>query len=130
MTHDVRKNLDWDSLRKMIEQWRTVAPYYLGDYYPLTPYSLKTDVWLAWQFDCPEEGEGVVQVFRRAENDKTDQVRTFQLRGLAPQAPYELVNFNVPGKICMSGQDLLEKGLLIHISDQPGAVVIRYKKIQ
>ena len=30
-----------------------IADLLLGDFYPLTPYSLAEDVWLAWQFDRP-----------------------------------------------------------------------------
>ena len=37
----------------------------LGDYYPLTSYSLQPDHWIAWQFNRPETGDGVVQAFRR-----------------------------------------------------------------
>ena len=40
-------------------------PAIFGDYYPLTPYSLDNTAWIAWQFDCPEKGEGLVQAFRR-----------------------------------------------------------------
>jgi alpha-galactosidase len=66
MNVDVRvKDLDYAALRRLVEQWRKVAPYYYGDYYPLTPYSLDKTAWIAWQFDCPEQGEGMVQAFRR-----------------------------------------------------------------
>ena len=56
-----------------------MANFY-GDFWPLTPYSLENNVWMAWQFDRPEAGEGVVQAFRRAENG--DESATFRLRGL------------------------------------------------
>lgn len=61
---DVRKHLDFGLLRRLTERWRDLSPYYLGDYYPLTPYSLEPDAWIAWQFDCPEAGKGIVQAFR------------------------------------------------------------------
>jgi alpha-galactosidase len=130
MNHDVRKNLDWDYLRTMIAQWRTVAPYYMGDYYPLTPDSLKRDDWMAWQFDCPEKGEGVVHAFRRAENDELDKVRKFRLRSLGRQAQYAVVNFDSPEKARVAGRELMEKGLVVNIPVRPGAVVITYKKIR
>ena len=64
---DVRRtDLDYDMIRRVMGQWREFAEYYYGDYYPLTSYSLENDVWMAWQFDCPELGEGMVQAFRRA----------------------------------------------------------------
>ena len=65
---DVRRDdLDYELMRKMVTQWREVADYYLGDYYPLMPYSLSREAWCAWQFDRPELAGGVVQAFRRAE---------------------------------------------------------------
>ena len=57
---------------------------YLGDFYPLTDYSLENEVWLAWQYDRPEAGEGLVQAFRRPQS--ADSIRVFRLRGLEPTA--------------------------------------------
>jgi len=37
-----------------------------GDYYPRTAYSTAGDAIMAWQFDVPERGTGIVQAFRRA----------------------------------------------------------------
>ena len=62
-----RKDLDYQLLRTLIDQWRHVSPCYFGDYYPLTPYSTENTIWMAWQFDRPDLGEGFVQAFRRAE---------------------------------------------------------------
>jgi len=44
----------------MIAEFRQVEPYLLGDFYPLTVYSLENTIWMAWQFDRPEIGEGMV----------------------------------------------------------------------
>ena len=63
-----REGVDWAKFRRLADQWRRIAPCYLGDFFPLTPYSLAEDVWLAWQFDRPDLGEGMVQVFRRQAN--------------------------------------------------------------
>ena len=46
-----RKDLDYDLIRRVLSQWKQYAPYYFGDYYPLTPYSLDQTAWMAWQFD-------------------------------------------------------------------------------
>ena len=47
----------------MCSQWRAVAQYYYGDYYPLTAYNTREDTWAAFQFDRPESGDGMVQAF-------------------------------------------------------------------
>ncbi len=69
--------------------------HFWGDFWPLTPYSLENTVWMAWQFDRPKVGEGVVQAFRRAEN--AEQSARFRLRGLEQDTAYVLTNLDVPG---------------------------------
>lgn len=66
---DVRlKELDYAAIRRLLEQWRRIAPNYYGDFYPLTPWTRDPTAWMAWQFDRPEAGAGVVQAFRRHES--------------------------------------------------------------
>jgi len=127
MGYDLRNAVDFDYLRKMIGQWRQVAPYYLGDYYPLTPHSLENQAWLAWQFNQPETGEGMVQAFRRQNSMYLGS--QFKLSGLDPAARYELQNLDTPDKTILTGQELMEKGLNVIIEEQPGAVILVYKKI-
>jgi alpha-galactosidase len=105
---------------------KAVAPIMLGgDYYPLTPYSLTNMVWMAWQFDRPEQGDGVVQAFRRGQNDEATQ--TFHLRGLEPSAFYEVTNFDLQTVTKASGHELMERGLAIEIADKPGAALLTYQ---
>jgi alpha-galactosidase len=110
----------------MLEQMRTVRPYYYGDYYPLTPYSQDNNVWIAWQFDCPERGEGAVQAFRRGQCP-TETAR-LALRGLEPDARYTITNLDDPTPIRMTGRDLATGGLPVTIKARPGAAVIVYKR--
>src|SRR5260370_4139933 len=63
-----RKDPDYNLLHHLLAQWRQVAPFYYGDYYPLTAYSTGDDAWAAWQFDRPESRDGMVQAFRRRES--------------------------------------------------------------
>lgn len=108
---------------------RKIAPCLLfGDYYPLTPYSLQLDQWIAWQFDRPEEGEGVIQAFRRENCEESTS--TFRLSGLDPAAQYELTDFDIEGATRLSGKDLTDKGLTVAIKDKPGAAVIAYKRTE
>jgi len=105
---------------------RQVAPRMLGDYYPLTPYSLALDQWIAWQFARPEQGDGVVQAFRRGKNE--EPTRTFRLCGLDPDARYEITNLDGPGPTTASGRELMESGLLVELKDRPAAAVVLYQK--
>lgn len=106
-----------------------VAPYMLfGDYYPLTGYSLQHDQWIAWQFNRPDQGGGVVQAFRRGKCDES--TKTFRLGGLDRAVQYEVTNFDIAGSTKLSGKDLLERGLTVEIKDKPGAVVVVYQKVK
>jgi len=121
------QNVDFPALSRLASQWRQVAPYYYGDYYPLTPYTTDDSAWAAWQFDRPATGDGVVQAFRRSQSP-IETVR-FKLRGLDAAAQYTVSNLDAPGESRFSGRELEEQGLPVAIKDQPGAVIITYRKV-
>jgi alpha-galactosidase len=124
---DLRKDtLDYADMRRFMAEWRRVAPYYWGDFYPLTPYSLEESVWMAWQFDCPESGEGMVQAFRRKDNPQESLL--VKLQGLDADAVYTLTNLDEAGSKELTGRELSEKGLLMVLKDRPGAAIVIYKK--
>ncbi|MHB1458700.1 MAG: alpha-galactosidase [Armatimonadota bacterium] len=126
---DVRsKSLDYDLLRKLTNQWRKVSPYYIGDFYPLTAYSIEDDAWMAWQFDRSDLGEGMVQAFRR-ENSAYAAIG-FQLKGLDPDAMYSVTNMDRKGSKRMSGRQLMDGYLLIELPERPSAALITYKKMK
>ena len=115
--------------QKAYAECRDIAPMMLqGDYYPQTPYSLASDQWIGWQFNRPEQGDGVVQAFRRA--DCSERTKTFRLKGLDPAGQYEITNFDGEGSAKISGEDLLSKGLAVEINEKPGAAVIVYRCVK
>ena len=124
---DSRKpDLDYAFLKRMIAEFRRVQPYLLSDFYPLTPYSLEKSAWVAWQFDDPEQGGGVVQAFRRAEC--SDNKLTVVLRGLDPGATYCLEDLENSATRRLTGRELMEQGLGITLAEQPSAAVIVYRR--
>jgi alpha-galactosidase len=121
-----RKDLDYALIRRLVAEWRRIAPFYFGDYYPLTPYSAADDAWLGWQFHDPAAGAGVVQAFRRAGSQFFGvQLR---MRGLEAGARYEVQDLDAKAPAVYTGRDLLEKGLRVAIEDRPGAATIVYRK--
>lgn len=125
---DVRKpGVDWGLIRRMSEQWREVADCFLGDFYPLTSYQLSEEMWIAWQFDLPERGKGMVQAFRRA--GTSYESARFKLRGLDANARYVVTDLDKPDtKQEFTGSELMEKGLLVAAPGQPSAMLITYRK--
>jgi alpha-galactosidase len=128
---------DW--LRSLVEELKQVRPYYYGDYYPLLPCSSVADCttgasnersaafeWAAWQFNRPEQGDGMVQAFRRDKNN--DLMKDMRLRGLDPTATYEVTDLDGGAPNRISGRDLMQKGLHVEIAGKPGAAIITYKR--
>ena len=123
-----RQDLNYELGRRLFSQLKQIGPNYLGDFYPLTSYSLEADVWMAWQYDRPEAGEGMVQAFRREKSPESTKV--FRLSGLDPTAHYEVTNLDdgVPERV--SGSDLTSRGLTVGIEGKPGAAVVVYKRLK
>jgi alpha-galactosidase len=124
---DVRlKDADYSLLRRLCEQFHEVADCYLGDYYPLTPYSLEETSWLGWQFDRPDLGTGLVQVFRRSKS--IYKAADLRLHGLEPEARYKVKNFDSPAVQVLTGRQLMDVGVPVVLTDQPSAAVFKYEK--
>jgi len=119
---------DMKLAKEAVEEFRKVAPMLLGDYYPLTTYNMQLDLWIAWQFDRPEEGDGLIQAYRRENCDES--TKTFLLKGLDPTAKYKITNFDMPDVKIISGKELLKKGLTIDMKDKPDAALIIYEVIE
>ena len=105
---------------------RRISHLMLGDYFPLTPYSLDKTSWIAWQFHRVDLGEGVVQAFRRPE--ATNETLAVKLRGLDPQRRYEIEDLD-GGKEVRTGAELMN-GFAITLREKPAAVVLVLKAIK
>jgi alpha-galactosidase len=114
------------AVRKGYADCRRIAPLMLGDYFPLTPHSLDTTSWIAWQFHRADLGEGIVQAFRRP--DAASDTLTVKLRGLEPQQSYEIENLD-GGKEVRTGAELM-RGLEITLREKPAAAVLVLKAIK
>ena len=102
-----------------------IAPLMLGDYFPLTPHSLDTTSWIAWQFQRHDLGEGVVQAFRRP--DAPSDTLTVKLRGLDALRRYEIENLD-GGKEIRTGEELM-RGYEITLREKPAAAVLVLKAL-
>jgi alpha-galactosidase len=131
----------YEWMRKMVAQLKLVRPYYYGDYYPLLPCSANSDCatdpskersaafeWAAWQFNRPEQGDGMVQAFRRDQDQEPAQ--SLRLRGLDPAAMYEVTNLDAKSPNTISGSNLMQQGLHVEIKEKRGSAIIIYKKVR
>ncbi|MGA7289876.1 MAG: alpha-galactosidase [Terriglobales bacterium] len=127
-------------MRNMVAQLKLVRPYYYGDYYPLLPCSANSDCstdprqersaafeWAAWQFNRPEDGDGMVQVFRR--DDAEETARDLRLRGLDAAAMYEVTDLDSKTPTTVSGSELMRRGLHVELAEKRTAAIIIYKRV-
>ncbi|MDD5705664.1 MAG: alpha-galactosidase [Kiritimatiellae bacterium] len=121
-----RDDLDHDLWRRLMTQFKSVAEHYYGDYYPLTPYSLRENVWMAWQFHSPDKDAGMVQAFRR--EACREKYARFRLRGLRPGALYEMVNQDTGSARCLTGNALMDEGLRLTAKNRPDALLLSYRR--
>jgi alpha-galactosidase len=126
---DIReKGLDYDKIRKLTAQWQEAMPYYYGDYYPLMQTNKDHNLWTAWQFNRPEQNDGLIEVFRR-KSSQYESVR-LKIRGLDSQAKYRITRINGGADpLEMTGDELMQKGLPVAIEEQPGVAIIKYREI-
>ncbi len=109
---------------QLVNQWRSIAPYYYGDYYPLTPYSTSDTTWLAWQFHLQDKNEGLIQVFRRPQSPF--EAARLKLRGLNPKTSYVVKDLDTGAERTFTARDLMSEGLPVTCSKAPQSLLITY----
>ena len=122
-----RKDVDYDFRRKMLTQSRAVLDNYYGDFYPLTAYRTDDDVWMAWQFNRPDQGVGMLQAFRRPKSSALSM--QFKLRGLEANAWYQITNMDDNKPVTMKGQSLMNDGLIINLPQPRSSALLTYERI-
>ena len=81
---------------------------------------------MAWQFNRPENGDGMIQAFRRT--DSSFECSRFKIRGLESAATYRVLDLDSASQEIFTGQELMDKGLPVSIKNKPGAVLLKYQK--
>lgn len=117
------------AIKQAHTECKEIQPMMLyGDYWPLTPYSLESDEWIAWQFNREDKGDGCVQAFKR-EKCGNNTIRV-KLRGLDANSLYLLKNFDRKEKSMISGKKLMKEGIKIYIGKKTGSVIYIYEKVK
>jgi len=123
--YDMRnREYDYEPVRERVAEWERLAPFLLADYYPLTRYQPGADTWMAWQFNSPETGGGMVQAFRRAES--IYESARLRLHGLDAGARYEFRNIDTEATEMLAGAEAMDLGISVPIGRAPGAAIVEY----
>ncbi len=112
--------------RRTLEQYLKLRQFYYGDYYPLTGYSQARDVWMAYQLDRTDLGQGLVVALRRP--DSPYQSARFPLRGLEEKAAYQVTDLDTGERTTRSGADLARDGLEVVLRARPGSALLVYER--
>jgi alpha-galactosidase len=113
--------------REDIAEFRALRPYFTADFYPLTAYSTSDEAWAAFQWDRPEERDGIVLAFRRPLAVSSTNV--VALCGLDPDGDYEIIFEDYGITLPKTGRELMA-GLSVKIPEAPGSLLIRYRRIR
>ncbi len=104
------RELPSSAIKWQVAELRDLGDLFLGDYYQLTRYSRQDEVWVAWQFDRPDQGRGLVQAFRRSRDEQ--QTLGLRLRNLNPAVSYSVTDLDAPDRaVTMTGAELMGEGL-------------------
>ena len=113
----------WEVAERLTDEFHRVRHFFYKDFYPLTPYSVSNDSWLAYQFHDPECNAGMVLAFRREDNPSRTQ--TVSLWGLTPTFCYDVKYEDLDRSQVKTGAELAV-GLEIRIPTVRGSQLITY----
>ena len=125
MCADVRKpGVDWPLIRRLGSSGGRSRTVSWATF--IRSYQLNEELWLAWQFDLPEQRKGMVQVFRRAGSNY--EAARFRLQNLDPAATYVVTDLDQPAAPQeSSGRKSLQHGLLVTAPGRPSARIVAYR---
>jgi len=99
-------DFDTERAAELLKRYREIRHLMIGGWYPLTPYSRDTRHWLASQYHRSDLDEGMILVFRRSGSPY--RAIDVALRGLSPDATYEISSDRTDGKQRRLGAELMQ----------------------
>jgi alpha-galactosidase len=114
--------VEWLAAR--FDEMRRVRPYFAGDIYHLTKPTKDDTAWCAVQWDRPECGDGMVQVFKRKDSPYTEAY--LPLRRIDPAKTYHFTDVD-GGEFYVSGKELSESGLHLTVRERRVAKIYFYR---
>ncbi len=116
-----RADYDFALAVEMIALWRRAACLVLnGDYYEHSPYHKSTHEWVAWQFDAPEAGNGLLQAIRMPAAEAA--TLTLHPAGIDGAAVYQFDNPETGESREVAGAELVATGFTIALEPRSGAI--------
>ena len=112
------KELDFDLMRRNLNEWKAVRHLLVKDMYVLTPWRHDSDRshWTAFAYDDPDAGESILLAFRmeEAESDRL----TVKLPFAIPGAVYTLKNADTGETVRIGGKELSREGFAVILGEK------------
>jgi alpha-galactosidase len=112
---------------RLVQEYRELAPYLIGGWYPLLPYSRDGRSWMAAQYHLPELNAGLVLVTAPLQSNQ--RTIALALHALDPAATYELHYRLADKKVRATGAEL-RKHLPVTIVHEAGVERIMYRRVR
>jgi alpha-galactosidase len=119
------KNFPRDLARACISEINANRQYWSGDFYPLTPWTMSSSLWMAWQAHRPDMDEGLILAFRH--QDSPYAALEVNLHGIKPEKTYGVEFVDEQHRVTkekMSGQKL--STLELKIPGRRQSLLVRY----
>jgi alpha-galactosidase len=126
LAFDFSASVPWELLQPRLAEYRAIREYFYGDYYPLQHGIAGNSFWVAYQFDRPDLGEGMVLVFRQ-EGANRDTI-VLKLPGLNGAATYDLTFVDDGTMKSLTGAALAQTGLECTLDTAPRSALVTYRR--
>ncbi|MBQ8509515.1 MAG: alpha-galactosidase [Clostridia bacterium] len=119
------QTMDEDDLAwaaKITAEYKRLQPYFSCDYYSLASLGWDKSSWVVWRYDRPEENDGVVMAFRRAESGIASMTMDF---GKVQPGVYTFTDIDSGERWTVNG-DELAGGFTLTIPEKRMSRVLTY----
>ena len=113
-------------LKERAEEYLRIRPYFEGDIYHLTKPNADLGAWCAVQWNRPEQGDGMLQVFVREDSLYTEA--SLPIKKIDPKKSYRFTDLD-GDSFTVSGKELAERGLRLRIEEKRVAKIYVYQSI-
>ena len=108
------------------EEYRKLRPYFDGDMYPHADLLADETAWSIAEWHRPEEGDGALQVFRRAFSPYPSA--TVFLHGINAEKTYVITDID-GDEWQVAGKELIQNGLTLTVKEKRTAKIYFYKPL-
>lgn len=118
--------LDFDLMRRNLNEWKSVRHLLTRDFYALTPWHHEGSrtAWTAFAYDTPDLGESILLAFRMEEAEADTAYLKFAEDG----ASYTLTDADTGNVTVPDGKTLREQGYSVTLNEKKTSALVRIRR--